>query len=183
MEAAADQNRYLPVTPTQSINDQKFPENTGQLLVDCPYLEQLSMIEFSRIAQQLSADEMIALGSVLKNIEELAAFVIGVAEVERSGNKQQIIGTEAHKWFEALNFELTKPSQRLEIIPEYFSTRGVRRSRRSRGSRSVDLMVTLSGQPLLGVDLKTGRPWSSRERQGVMDAIGASVIQMGPFVP
>lgn len=160
----------------------RYTEPQQKLLNGCPYLEQLNVNELDGVVMRLTDNEAAALGAVLTTLETHGQWALGIAEVEKDGQERHKIGTEAHLWFRHLNEELAKTFDRVGSNPEYFGIEGIEVRRYTLGSKSVDLMLTLRGEPVLGVDLKSGRTWTKRDRQKVVNAVGCPVIQIGPFV-
>jgi hypothetical protein len=155
-----------------------------------PYMSQLSLNQLEHLAGRLSADENTALSKMLQTLESNAQWALGVAQAEDWPLRSGVLGTKAHNDFEELNYDyleelrqdLKRSSTRLDLVPEYFATDGEPKPIRHPGSKGVDVLITLDGHPLLGVDLKSGRPWSAKSRAKIEGNIRAPTIQIGPRV-
>jgi hypothetical protein len=143
----------------------------------------LSAAQFEELRRRMSAHEF-ALSDLLGWLESNGQWALGIAQADNVPASYGRMGIKAHELFEALNEELAREGSRFALIPEYFADRdgGPSPRRRVDGSRGVDALVLLDGKPLLAVDLKTGRPWSNRERAQVEHQIGVPAVQIGPFV-
>jgi hypothetical protein len=136
---------------------------------------------------KLSPAEQQELDNIRQRVDDLAAASLGVAEAEGIPRTFGRLGTWAHNLFEyyinMLNDELKAAGSKFSTLPEqFFDPNGGPAPRRAKFSLGVDTLILFGDDPILGVDLKSGRGWTLDELREYRDRIGADVEQRGPWV-
>jgi RHS repeat-associated protein len=135
----------------------------------------------------LTKSEQAELAKITKQVDDLAANAIGIAEAEGVPRSRGRFGTYAHTIFEMLikdlNLALKQAGSDFGAHAEVFYNRlGNQTGRRARFSLGIDTQLTLGSQRVLGFDLKTGRGWTLSELRSVEKRTRTDVRQIGPWV-